>query len=76
LESVYGEWAAQYYWDPRDEGNIGYLKGALDRGYPARQLAEQLIDLLERQGRSEEAEKVKREYLIQEAGKNKTPSLP
>jgi 4-amino-4-deoxy-L-arabinose transferase-like glycosyltransferase len=38
LESVFGEWKAQYFYSPTYEENLKALQGALQKGYPASHL--------------------------------------
>jgi hypothetical protein len=66
LESAYGEWAAQYYWDPKQERNIAYLRQALRRGYPAEHLLRRLIVLLEESGDAKEAARLRKAYFPNE----------
>lgn len=40
LETAYGEWGAQYYWDPGQTRNEWFLEGAVERGYPVPRLME------------------------------------
>ena len=55
LETCYWEWASQYYFGPTKEKNIQALQNAIQRGYPAAYLYQQLAALLEGDGHIEEA---------------------
>jgi hypothetical protein len=62
LETAYGEWAAQYFLDPQQKGNIEHLKHAIQAGYPAPHLVKKLIALLLENGDRAEAEQFQKTY--------------
>jgi hypothetical protein len=62
LETVYGEWAAQYYWDPKQSANIGYLRRAVEKGYATERLVEKWVGLLVEIGEIQAAESVRVKY--------------
>jgi len=66
LLSAYGEWAAQYYWDPKEARNIGFLRLAIRKGYPAPHLIRKLVDLLREQGDRKEADRIQKAYFPNE----------
>ena len=57
LEASYWEWAAQYYYDPLNNGNIFALRQAIQNGYPAAHLYEKLGTLLAADHNNGEAHK-------------------
>lgn len=63
LESCYGDWVAQYFFSPTYSENIAAIKRAVQRGYPACHLYQELSDLLAGQGRALEAEQAHQEAL-------------
>ncbi len=63
LVSVYGEWAAQYFFDREQKGNIEHLRRSIRHGYPAPHLVRKLILLLREAGRNEEADRLRQIYL-------------
>jgi len=63
LESCYGEWVAQYYFNPSYSENIMALQRAIRNGYPAAHLYQRLSDILAGQGLLAESEKVHRKAL-------------
>lgn len=57
LESCYGEWAAQYFYDPSYEKNAMIMRSTIEKGYPAAHLYEKLGDFLSTGRQDQEAAK-------------------
>ena len=66
LLAMYCEWAAQYYWDPKQDRNVAFLRLALRKGVPARHLIRKYVALLREQGNRKEADRVQKAYFPNE----------